>query len=119
MKHSPHRLRPVASVVLFASLFLHGCTQKPVNEQRYELKGKGVAVEAAKGRVRVEQEEVKGFMAATRMPFPMRDREALKVVEPGDQLQATLVVADDGGYWLRPRLLTQGGTGGAPTPAAG
>jgi protein SCO1/2 len=109
----------VASVVLFASLFLHGCTQKPVNEQRYELKGKVVAVEAAKGRVTVEHEEVKGFMAAMTMPFPMRDTEALKVMEPGDQLQATLVVADDGGYWLDSPVITKGLTGGTATPPEG
>jgi protein SCO1/2 len=94
--------------------------------QRYELKGKVVGVDRAKGEVSVEHEEIKGYMAAMTMDFPLRDADALKVVEVGDRIQATLVVADEG-YWLEspsitkaPRPTQQGAAPGlAPGGSAG
>lgn len=111
MSHSPRRLRRILSAVLFASLLLHGCSPKPANENRYELKGKVVSVDRAKGEVTVEHGEVKGYMPAMTMPFPLRDAEALKVLEVGDQLQAALVVTDEG-YWLDSPVITKGLSGG-------
>jgi protein SCO1/2 len=108
----------VLTTVLFASFLLQGCSPKPSNEQRYELKGKVLAVDRAKGEVSVEHEEVKGYMAAMTMDFPVRDAEALKVLEAGDRLQATLVVTDDG-YWLDSPVITKGVSGGPVTPPAG
>lgn len=96
------------------------CSPKPANEHRYELKGKVVAVDRAKGEVTVDHEDVKGYMPGMTMAFPLRDAEALKVLEAGDQLQAALVVSDDG-YWLDSPVITKGVPGGgAPaTPTAG
>lgn len=119
MRHSPRGLRLTLINVLLAPLLLNGCSQKPANEQRYELKGKVVSVDRAKGEVSVDHEEVKGYMAAMRMDFPVRDAEALKVMEAGDQLQAALVVADDGSYWLDGPVITKGLAGGPSTPPAG
>jgi protein SCO1/2 len=106
-------------MTLLASFFLTNCSSKPANEHRYELKGKVVAVDRAKGEVTVDHEDVKGYMPAMTMAFPLRDAEALKVLEAGDQLQATLVVADDG-YWLDSPVITKSLPGGAAvTPPAG
>ncbi|HEX8146043.1 MAG TPA: SCO family protein [Pyrinomonadaceae bacterium] len=118
MKHSPRRLRRVLTAALLASSLLHGCSKKPANEHRYELKGKVVSVDRAKGEVSVEHEEVKGYMPAMTMDFPLRDAEALKVVEAGDRLQAALVITDDG-YWLDTPVITKGLSGGPVTPPAG
>ncbi len=106
------------TAALFASLLLYGCSSKPANEQRYELKGKVVSVDRAKGEVSVDHEEVKGYMGAMAMDFPVRDAEALKVLEAGDRLQASLVVTDDG-YWLDSLVVTKGLSGGPATPPAG
>ncbi|HEX8188521.1 MAG TPA: SCO family protein [Pyrinomonadaceae bacterium] len=121
MKHSPRRLGPALAAPLFAFsllFLLHGCSTKPANERRYELKGRVVSVDRAKGEVSVDHEEVKGYMAAMTMDFPLRDAEALKVLEAGDQLQASLVVTDDG-YWLDSPVITKGLSGGPVTPPAG
>lgn len=119
MNESPRGLRPVLSALLSASFLLAGCAPKPANEQRYELKGQVVAVDRAKGQVSVEHEEVKGYMGAMTMDFPVRDAEALKVLEAGDHLQASLVVTDEG-YWLDSPVITKGLPGGAAvTPPAG
>lgn len=115
------RLLRTLRVVLFASvLLLQGCSQKPVEEKRYELKGKVVAVDRAKGEVSLDHEEVKGYMAAMTMDFPVRDAEALKVMEPGDQVQAFLVINDDSSYWLDSPVITKSlGGAAAATPPAG
>src|SRR5215207_8237437 len=120
MNDSPRRLFRLTTAALFASFLLYGCSPKPADEQRYELKGRVVAVDRAKGEVSVEHEEVKGYMAAMTMDFPVRDAEALKVMEAGDRLQASLVVTDDG-YWLDSPVITKGpsGGGGPSTPPAG
>ncbi|MET0645482.1 MAG: SCO family protein [Pyrinomonadaceae bacterium] len=120
MSHSPRRLLGTLRVVLTASVFLlQGCSQKPVEEKRYELKGKVVSVDRAKGEVALDHEEVKGYMAAMTMDFPVRDAEALKVMEAGDQVQASLVIADDGSYWLDSPVITKVLGGAAVTPPAG
>jgi protein SCO1/2 len=118
MNHPPRRLRPILTAVLFASLLLQGCSQKPANEHRYELKGKVVSVDRAKGEVTVKHGEVKGYMPAMTMPFPVRDAEALKVLEAGDELQASLVITDEG-YWLDSPVITKGQTDDAATPSTG
>ena len=119
MSQSPRTLRRITTAVLSASfLLLYGCAPKPSNEQRYELKGKVLSVDRAKGEVALDHEEVKGYMAAMKMDFPVRDAEALKVLEAGDQLQASLVVTDDG-YWLDSLVISKGLSGGPVTPPAG
>jgi len=118
MKHSPRRRRRLLAAVLFAPFLLHGCSPKPANEQRYELTGKVVSVDRAGGEVALDHEEVKGYMAAMTMDFPVRDAEALKVMEAGDRVRATLVVTDDG-YWLDSPVITKGPSGGPPAPPAG
>ncbi|MBV8860063.1 MAG: SCO family protein [Acidobacteria bacterium] len=118
MNHSPRRLPFVLAAVLSASFFLQGCSSKPANEHRYELKGKVVSVDRANGEVTVDHEDVKGYMPGMTMHFPLRDAEALKVLEAGDQLQAALVITDDG-YWLEDPVITKGQPGGpAATPSA-
>ena len=113
-------LRTLRVVLCAAAVFLlQGCSQPPAEEKRYELKGKVVAVNRAKGEVSLDHEEVKGYMAAMTMDFPVRDAEALKVMEPGDQVQAFLVINDDSSYWLDSPVITKGLGGAAVTPPAG
>jgi protein SCO1/2 len=120
MEHSPGRLPRLTTVVLLAyALLIQGCSPKPVEKERYEIKGKVVSVDRAKGEVSLDHEEVKGYMAAMTMDFPVRDAEALKVMEAGDQVQAFLVIADDSSYWLESPVITKGLSGGAVTPPAG
>ena len=96
------------------------CAGRRVDEHRYELKGKVVAVDRARGEVTVDHEEIAGYMPAMTMPYPLHDADALKVTGAGDRIQATLVVAD-GDYWLENPIITkaQAGAPDAAAPAGG
>jgi len=114
MKRTPLPGRPTSLKTLAALLALaaalSACAGRGANERRYELKGKVVGVDRARGEVSVEHEEIKGYMDAMTMDFPLHDADALKTVEVGDRIQATLVVTDDG-HWLESPSITK-----APKP---
>jgi len=119
----PARPLPLPAAVLLAALsfVLGGCSQKPpddANAQRYDLKGTVVSVDRARKIVNVDHEEIPGYMAAMRMDFPLKDADALKVVEPGDTIQATLVVADTE-YWLESPAVTKKLPGATAAEVAG
>lgn len=94
----------------------------------YDLKGVVVSVETAEGEATIDHEEIPGYMSAMRMSFPVKDRDVLGAMEPGDLVRATMVVSDRG-YWLESISLTKGGgeppagvigtepTLGSPAPA--
>ncbi len=69
-------------------------------ERRYPLKGKIVSVEVELKQVTIEHEEIKGYMEAMTMPFPLRDEKLLSKVKKGDQIQATLVIGGEKGWRL-------------------
>lgn len=102
---------------LALALVVGSCAGEKPKETRYDLKGAVVSVDRAKGQVVLDHEEIPGFMEAMRMPFPLPDRDALQAVEPGDRLQATLVVTDRG-YWLENPVITKQAAG-APVSDAG
>jgi protein SCO1/2 len=120
----PRRAGITLKSLLFAALLalpfvLSGCTSKAVEARRYDFKGRVVSVDRERGVVVVDHEEVPGYMSAMRMPFPLKDADALKVIESGDTIQATLAVADNE-YWLEQPAITKGLPGGAsPAEVAG
>ena len=96
------------ALLLLSAIFLTSCSSGEVGgARRFELKGKVLSVDRAKGTAEIEHEEIKGFMAAMTMDFPVRDAETLKVMEAGQGVQATLVFADDGAYWLENTVLSK------------
>ena len=119
---APRLFRKAAAVavLIFLAVALAACAGRRSEEQRYELKGKVVAVDRAKGELTIDHEEIAGYMPAMTMPYALRDDDALKVVDVGDRVQATLVVTDDG-YWLENPFITKAQTNAtdSTTPAAG
>lgn len=112
MNPSPRRPRALSrktfALLFSAALCLSACAAKPADEgRRYELKGKVISVDRAKGEAKVEHGDITDFMPAMTMDFPVRDAESLKVLEAGDGVQATLVVTDDAN-WLENLVITKG-----------
>lgn len=107
----------VLALLLVGSLTA-GCSKNAGAERRFQLKGRVVAVDLTNGKVEVDHEEIQGYMPAMQMPFPLADAEALKTIESGDEIQATLVV-DDLGYRLEePIVITKALPGGAAASQA-
>lgn len=106
------------SAALLAAALLAACTASGSRgeEKRYDLKGKVVSVDKARREVTVDHETIPGFMDAMVMSFRLKETDALNVVEAGDLIQATLVVADDG-YWLENPTITKISGGGASAAA--
>lgn len=69
----------------------------PEAERRYMLVGKIISIERELQQVVVEHDEVKGYMEAMTMPFPLKDDAVLSKLKKGDRIQATLVVGI--GFW--------------------
>ena len=69
------------------------------SEQRYDLKGKVVSLDKSNKSVTVNHDEIKGFMAAMTMAYPVKDAKALDAVAEGDVVTAKLVSSGTA-YWL-------------------
>jgi protein SCO1/2 len=98
------------SPALLAALLaaIAGCGQdaaapKPVPAKRavetktYTLKGIVRAVDAAKGVVKIEHEEIPGFMRSMTMDFTPKDRSNLNEIGPGDEVEGSLEVTSANG----------------------
>src|SRR5216684_6296578 len=72
---------------------------QPAQAQRYDLKGKVVAVDKAGKKITVDHEAIVGFMSAMTMPYPVKDEHLLDNLAPGDQVTAK-VVSSGGEIWL-------------------
>jgi protein SCO1/2 len=132
MNHHPTcRLHTVALIVLIGSLaaLLAGCRHgaspnASPNAQRYELKGTVVSIDARGETVSIAHQEIAGYMDAMTMAFKPKDRWVLEQAQPGNRIQATLVV-DGLRSWLEDVVLTEdapdsaAATTGAAEPQAG
>ncbi len=83
------------SPMVLLCIVLAGCggQQAPASQaQRYQLKGTVISIDRPEQRIVVDHEEIKGFMAAMAMPYPVSDPKLLDVAGPGDQITAEVVV---------------------------
>jgi protein SCO1/2 len=101
-----HSVALLALVVCFAAL-LAGCSRRASgNTQRYELKGTVVGVDQRGETVTIAHQEIPGYMEAMAMPFKPKDHWVLDQAQPGNRLQATLVV-DGLRSWLEDVVIMQ------------
>jgi protein SCO1/2 len=71
----------------------------PAQEQRFDLKGKVVALDKAQKKMTVDHEAIPGFMGAMTMTYAVKDERALDGLAAGDQVTAK-VVSRGIEYWL-------------------
>jgi protein SCO1/2 len=94
-------------VGLSAILILVACQkEKPLPQQRFDLRGKVVAVNKSDGTVTLAHEAIPGYMAAMTMDYPIKDNWAFDVLKPGQSITATLVVASDRA-WLEGIVISE------------
>ena len=94
--------RVISALILLLSAFILtfacGAPPKPANERQYTLEGEILRIKADRTEVTIKHGDVKGFMPAMTMPFPIKDAKLLDGLAPGDMVKATLVVNDEESY---------------------
>ena len=96
--------RRLLASALLAFIVLAGCHsgQKPPaqlsaaqNYKVYQLRGKVVSTDAARGEVTVNHEAIPGLMEAMTMPYKLNDASILSELHPGDVITADVLVSPD------------------------
>ncbi len=108
------RFLPRLSCITLIATLAFACTQTQSEPQgqRYELKGIIISFDKGQQQVVIQHQAVPGLMEGMTMGFTLKEQSPYDVMRPGDQIQATLVVAGDHS-WLENPIITQA------TPAAG
>ena len=93
----PHKL---LSILLLA-LVLCGCRAKPSTApiERYHLDGVVVSLDPQAHTAKIDGQEIKGWMEAMTMDYPVRDQADFNTLHAGDHIAATVFVQDLK-YWL-------------------
>jgi protein SCO1 len=93
-------MRHVAAILLPTLLALAACSAPPAGpEERYELHGTVVSVDADRQRVKLDHKAIPGYMDAMTMEFRVKDARMLPALTPGKLVTADLVVAA-GSSWI-------------------
>src|SRR5258705_1585543 len=99
---------PFFFLFLFVSSIGSSCgPRRAVNEKRYPIKGKVVAVDTNDRTITIDHDDIVGYMPAMTMPFKIKNEGDLQMVKPGDQVTGTLVV-DDLSSWVEIASIVEG-----------
>ena len=70
------------------------------SDKHYSLTGKVVSKVPATRTLVVDHDAIPGFMAAMTMPYPVAQGVDLSGIEPGDHIQARIIVKPNAEFWL-------------------
>src|ERR1051326_7639952 len=76
--------------------------------ETFEVTGRVRSLETGGKTVRIEHEEIPGYMPAMTMPFAVRDAGALKGLAAGDAVKFQLVVSDHDSWISRIEKVSRG-----------
>jgi len=86
----------LALILLSALALLTACgSSKPVSSREYPLEGEVLRIKADRTEITIKHGDIKGFMPAMTMPFPIKNPALLDGLAAGDLVKATLVVTDE------------------------
>src|SRR5437773_1849688 len=81
--------------------------------QTYTLNGQVLSIDAPRSQLTIRHGEIKGLMPAMTMPYSVHDEKLLASVQPGDLINATLVVVSNDAYLT---TITKTGHDALPPP---
>jgi Cu/Ag efflux protein CusF len=87
-----NRLVSILAAMLLLAVASFG--QAPSGKKAYTFHGKVEAVDESSKSMKVNGEEVKGWMNAMTMDYKVDDAAVLKKVKPGDRIMATVYDGD-------------------------
>jgi protein SCO1/2 len=103
------------SIVL--ALTATGCSSAPA-PRTFALQGQVLAVADDRQQATIKHEEIKGLMSGMTMAFKVKDAQLLSAIEPGDLINATLVVEEDGAHLSTLKKVGEAPLEKAPAPTA-
>jgi protein SCO1 len=77
---------------------LTGCRNSP--KQHYSLQGRVLGKSERANEIIIKHNDIPGLMPAMTMVYPVRDTKGFEEVQPGDLINADLVVNGNNSYWL-------------------
>jgi protein SCO1/2 len=80
-------------------------TARP-DARRFDLRGRVVSLDRGARQVTLAHDRIDGFMDAMTMPFAVKEGWAMQTMQPGDLVQATLVV-DGARSWVEVAAVTR------------
>jgi Cu/Ag efflux protein CusF len=83
-----------AAIAISVLLAASSLGQVDSSKKSYMFHGKVEAIDQTAEKLKVNGEEVKGWMAAMTMDYKVDDPAVLKKVKPGDQIMATVYDGD-------------------------
>jgi len=105
-----NRMGRIFWVAITAAAVLMGGCQK--SGKRYHLTGQVISKKNATNEVEVKHEAIANFMPAMTMTYKVPDSDAVKGLQPGDTIEADVVVPTSGdAYWLDDVVITNGPQG--------
>jgi protein SCO1 len=92
----------IAALCLFSGLLLAGCagkksgeTTKSESPKEYQMRGEVTSLDAGGHTATIKHEDIKGFMGAMTMPYPVKDPAEFSKLAVGEPITATVYVTDD------------------------
>ena len=84
----------VRRIVLALGVVLAGCAKQESQEplKHYTLQGEVVSIDSQAKTAVIKHDEIKGWMEAMTMPFPVRPPERLSELKPGQKITARVNV---------------------------
>lgn len=107
------RRRETTALAVLLALAAGACQRTPPPRE-YPVVGQIIRIDRTTSHVTIRHEDIKGFMPGMTMPFPVKDPGLLEGREPGDLIEATLLVQDTSAWIGSLRK-----TGHQALPAAG
>ena len=93
-------------------------TQAPANAKVYHLHGKVLSIDQPNSSLMIDGDEIPGFMGAMAMPYPVRSKDEMNKVKPGDEITADIIVPQgDESPYIQNIVVVKKSTG-APSPTA-
>jgi protein SCO1/2 len=87
------------SVCAAAALVTSGaCGPSAPQARTFKLQGQVLSVDPNHQQAVIKHEEIKGFMSAMTMPYKLQDPKLADGIQPGDLINATLVVVSNDAY---------------------
>jgi protein SCO1/2 len=95
-----------------------GPAQVPGDAKVYHLHGKVLSIDQANNSLMIDGDEIPGFMGAMAMPYPVRNKDEMTKVKPGDEITADIIIpqGDDSPYIQNIVVVKK--SAGAPSPTA-